>query len=156
MHQAPVVGFSVGQSRWYLRAIVTLWSLGFVVLLVFMRSQALLGTQAVIAVCWVLAGVIALKDWQNSPSGRLQWDGQQWHWSGWVDAHVARLDLLLDFQRVMLVGLTTNAQRRVWLWLEPTSDRLQWIALRRAVVGSQGLPDGEVASDRSLQAGESA
>ena len=156
MHQAPAVGFSVGKSRWHLRVIIALWSLGFVVLLIFIRNQALLGAQAVVAVCWVLAGIISLKNWQNAPSGRLQWDGQQWHWSGWVDAHAARLDLLFDFQRVMLVGLKTNAQRRIWLWLESTSDHCQWIALRRAVVGSQGLPDGETAVDVSSQSGEGA
>jgi hypothetical protein len=154
MHQAPAVGFSVGKSRWHWRAIITLWSLGFAVLLVFIRNQALIGTQAVVAVCWLLAGIGSLKGWQNSPSGRLQWDGRQWQWSAWVDAPAVRLDLLLDFQSVMLVGLTTNAQRRVWLWLEPTSDHRQWIALRRAVVGSQGLSDGGVAVDLPAQVGE--
>lgn len=135
---------------------MALWSLGLAVSLILMFSQTEFSVQALIAVCWVVAGCIAFKSWANSPVGRLQWDGAQWSWSAWADVRAVRLDLLLDFQSAMLVAVKQNAGNRVCLWLEPTPDRRQWVALRRAVVGSQGASPADAGLETPPKAGEGA
>lgn len=156
MHQAPAAGCVVRKSRWHLRTVIALWSLGLAVSLTLMYSQTAFSAQALVAVCWVVVGSIAFKSWANSPVGRLQWDGTQWSWSVWADAHAVRLDLLLDFQSAILVALKQNAGNRVWLWLESTPDRRQWVALRRAVVGSQGVSPADAELETHPKAGEGA
>lgn len=135
---------------------MALWSLGLAVSLILMSSQTVFSTQALIAVCWVVVGSLAFKSWANYPVGRLQWDGTQWSWSAWADVRAVRLDLLLDFQSAMLVAVKQNAGNRVWLWLESTPDRRQWVALRRAVVGSQGVSPADAELEMPPKAGEGA
>jgi hypothetical protein len=115
-----------------------------------------LHVQLLLAVCWVLVGGIALKDWKTLSPGRLQWDGQQWTVSGRSVASALHLDLLLDFQSLMLVRVHGKSMRPVWLWLEPVLPDPQWIALRRAVVASQRKPQPQSASNPPLQAADRA
>ena len=80
----------------------------------------------------------ALADWYFTESGRLQWDGQQWLWSGFGDTPVQRLALALDFQSLVLVRLHAEGFAVRWLWLEGRRRNRQWLALRRAIVGTVG------------------
>ncbi len=158
MHRAPAVSFLVTRSRWHLWAVVLLWSLGFAVAWVFFLRQPEPVTQALIFTCSLGAGIGAWRGWQNSPQGRLQWDGQHWHWSGLDGTRSIRLHLLLDFQGVLLVSARDEAQRGIWLWLErPEPVDMRWNALRRAVVGNQGFPGAPDQHDKaqvSLAAGD--
>lgn len=138
MHRAPAVGFLITRSRWHLRVLVFLWSLGFTVSLVLFLNQPEPISRTLALACLLAAGIVALRGWQKSPGGRLQWDGQHWHWSGLEAMPLCRLHLQLDFQTVILVCLHGEARQRIWLWLErPMPVDMQWTALRRAAVASQ-------------------
>lgn len=118
-----------GQSNWVLDAIV---------------FAALLG-----------AGVLSWRGWQQSPTGCLQWDGQHWHWSGLEDSGQCRLNVLLDFQSVLLVRVRGDTDRPVWLWLEqPELAGMQWRALRRALVGRQRSSGAHGKADAAKALGE--
>ena len=156
MHRAPAVGFTVSRSSWHLRTIVVLWSAGLGASLLLMRTSLVLDTQVLLMSCWVLAGCISLKGWSSCLPSRLQWDGQQWILAGLDSASALHLDLLMDFQNLMLVSVRGKSMRPVWLWLEPVLPDPQWLALRRAVVASQREPQPKGASNSSIQAGEHA
>lgn len=156
MHRAPAVGFTVTRSSWHLRVIAFLWLLGLAVSLLLMRTSLGLDTQIMLVACWVLAGCVSLKVWKNFSPNRLQWDGQHWILAGLNSASALHLDLLLDFQNLMLVRVRGKSMRPVWLWLEPVLPDPQWRALRRAVVASQREPQPEDASNSSIQVGEHA
>lgn len=118
-----------GQSSWMFQAIV---------------FTALLGT-----------GVFSLREWQQSPAGCLQWDGLHWHWSGLEGSGQCHLDVLMDFQSVLLVRMRGDAHQPGWLWLEKSeSPSLQWHALRRALVGSQRLSGAHGKTDAAKALGE--
>ena len=87
---------------------------------------------------------------------RLQWDGQQWILAGLDGASALHLDLLMDFQNLMLVRVRGKSMRPVWLWLEPVLPDPQWRALRRAVVASPRESQPEIASNSPIQPGENA
>lgn len=111
-----------GQSSWVLDAIV---------------FAALLGS-----------GVLSWRGWQQSPTGCLQWDGQHWYWSGLEDSYRCHLNVLLDFQSVLLVCVRGDTNRPVWLWLEQHEPvGMQWRALRRALVGRPKSPDATGKAD---------
>lgn len=140
MHGAPAVTFPVGRSRWHLRTLIFLWLLGLtgavLVMLTPTAHMVPVGIRAGALAGIVLAGVLAWYDWKNAPSGRLQWDGEHWVWSGWDGAQGCRLSLLLDLQSLMLVRLRDASHRQVWLWLDGKPGDSQWLAMRRAVVAS--------------------
>ena len=156
MHRAPAVGFTVSRSSWHLRFIVVLWSAGLGALLFLMRTSLGLDTKVLLVSCWVLAGGISLKGWSCFLPSRLQWDGQQWILAGLDGASALHLDLLMDFQNLMLVRVRGKSMRPVWLWLEPVLPDPQWRALRRAVVASPRESQPEIASNSPIQAGEHA
>ncbi|MDE2418085.1 MAG: hypothetical protein KGN32_09790 [Burkholderiales bacterium] len=80
---------------------------------------------------------LAFAGWLHSATGILQWDGQHWLWSGFLDAPVRHTTLIVDFQRLMLVKITSESGRVAWLWLEGHMDDARWLAVRRAVIASQ-------------------
>jgi hypothetical protein len=139
-----------------LRVIALLWLLGLAVSLLLIRTPWGLDAQAMLAACWVLAGCISLKGWRGFLPSRLQWDGQQWILAGLDSASALHLDLLMDFQNLMLVRVRGKSMRPVWLWLEPVLPDPQWLALRRAVVASQREPQPEITPSTSIRAGEHA
>lgn len=134
MHRAPATSFPVARSRWHLRVILLLWSMGALASVALLWDQTAPEVHVGVLACLLLIGAVSLWGWKHAPSGRLQWDGQHWQWSGLDDAHGCHLDLLLDFQVMMLVCLRDGTQRRVWLWLDGVPGDPKWIALRRAVV----------------------
>jgi len=155
MHLAPAVGFTVVRSSWHLCAIVVLWSLGLGVAVLLVRTTSLgLDAQFLLTACWMLAGFISLHGWKNFSPTHLQWDGQRWLMSGWDGVNTLHLDLLLDFQNLMLVRVREKSMRPVWLWLEPALPDVQWLALRRAVVAVERVHKPDSASNSPLQLGE--
>lgn len=154
MHRAPAVSFGVKRSRWHLRGVIFLWSLGLSVSLTLVLGQSGGALEGIVFAALLGAGVLSWRGWQLSPVGCLRWDGQHWHWSGLEAPGPCRLNVLLDFQSVLLVCVRGDARRPVWLWLEqPEPVGVQWRALRRALVGHQKTmgAHGKTASTRALE-----
>jgi hypothetical protein len=123
-----------------LRFIIALSTSAAVNVLAFslVQTQSLL--QAIALACTVLiATFVALTGWYRSTPGILLWDGQHWHWSGFVDQSKCVLSLKMDLQRVLLVSLRCEGQPVVWLWLDACADIHHWSGLRRAIVSSRGV-----------------
>lgn len=139
MHGAPAVSYPVGKSRWHLRAIIVLGSCGCVASFLFIQSQARAQWWALTLACLTLAVALALVAWRNTRPSLLRWDGQCWHWSGFVDASPCGVDVLLDLQKVILIRLSNACAQHTWLWLDSEAANTQWIALRRAVFGGVKL-----------------
>jgi len=150
MHRAPAVSFSVGRSRWHLGCVGLLGAASLITSLVFVLNASDWGGRSeAVLVAALVASMLAVRGWQQSPLGQLRWDGQQWLWSGFTRTQACRLSLLVDLQHLVLVRLTGEDQSPVWLWLEATPGNLHWMPLRRAIVSS--LRDG--AGDASTDAG---
>jgi hypothetical protein len=94
------------------------------------------GSKIAVMVSLTLFGLLAVKDWFYTEQGRLRWDGQQWLWSGFGDVPVQQLSVLLDFQRLILLKLQANPGDVRWIWLEAPKRGRQWLAIRRAIVGT--------------------
>jgi len=150
MHRAPAISFSVTRSRWQLRATLVLGLSGLAAAASFVYAQTDFGWRALLslAVVPVVIGV-ALSAWWNAPRGILRWDGQQWTWSGLSAPQACRASLLMDFQSLLLVSLTTQTKQSVCLWLEAGADLAAWLALRRAIVSGHSMTSIDV--DRAQQ-----
>ncbi len=140
MHSAPATRFLVTQSRWHLHTIVVLGMLALVCTTSFVLAQQRLAWRTLLPVALTpLALGLAVRAWRQAAQGSLQWDGEQWFWSGFPAPQACHVALLMDFQQVLLVALTMPSQKTVYLWLEAAMDATQWKALRRALVSSRGM-----------------
>jgi hypothetical protein len=140
MHRAPAISFSVTRSRWQLRATVALGSLGLASIASFVYAQSDFGWRALLSLGVVPVVVaVALVAWWKAPRGILQWNGQQWNWSGFTALPACQVSLLMDFQSLLLVSLTSDTERSVCLWLEAGAGVADWQALRRAIVSGQSM-----------------
>jgi hypothetical protein len=91
--------------------------------------------------------------WRGQRPRTLLWDGERWSLSPpvgdapWDDSAWPRVGL--DWQRVMLIGLSPPGGRRaVWLWAVAARDPPRWHLLRCALYfsigpGAAGPPAGE-------------
>lgn len=148
MHRAPALSFSVRRSRWHLRLIASLILLAVVFAGAFLYDQFPPDVRTfVLAGATLATGVLAFLAWQRSPQGVLRWDGRAWYWSGFSDTKACQLSLLMDFQNLVLVSLTTDANRTAWLWLEAQPGDSLWIGLRRAIVSSSDISGEEKIAD---------
>jgi hypothetical protein len=93
--------------------------------------MALLGCAVVLFALVVLT--MALNGWRASPVGQLSWRDQHWFWSAWGDVPIRGLNVLLDFQWLVLVVLRGPNDERLWLWLESAAGNSNWLKLRRAL-----------------------
>jgi hypothetical protein len=111
--------------------------LGGLVVVPFFQNSVAHGVLSLVMV--LLIGVVAMRGWQRSPIGCLQWREPQWHWSGWDAVQISRVRVLFDFQKLVLIRIRGEASGPLWLWLEEsrTGDP-EWIKLRRALVGHAG------------------
>jgi toxin CptA len=74
--------------------------------------------------------------WKKQPAGDLAWDGGNWHWKSDRDrdsAPVDDLQVVADFQQLLILRVRTHAGARLWLWPERRSLPPRWLDLRRAV-----------------------
>jgi len=90
------------------------------------------------ALCaWLLAACGALHFWWHQLSGTIRWDGQSWAVAdlsgGAVTALSGPPEILLDMQSHLWVIVSPAGRRRLWLWLERSSQPERWMDLRRAV-----------------------
>jgi hypothetical protein len=141
MHRAPAASFTVQRSRWHLRVIFILWGVsGGALLLLCLHQPDLVALAAAFAL-WLALGAFAFRAWQKSPMGRLQWDGEVWHWVSGDTVFECHPAWVFDFQRLMLLVVRLTPRGQIYVWLErPSPSDLSWHALRRAIVTSQRKP----------------
>ena len=93
---------------------------------------------------WLLASGWVWLYWRSTPTGRLFWDGEQWHWSGGHPGQARSLQAVAiqyDFQQSLWILLQPQNGARFGLWIDADPRRVeQWRAFRRALVGSAGRP----------------
>jgi toxin CptA len=136
MHRPPAASHTVQRSRWHLVCIVSTWLIAAAACAGHWQSAAGPGSKIALLASLSLLGLWAGKDWFDTEQGRLRWDGQQWLWSGFGDVPVQQLFVVLDFQRLILVKLQANHVGARWIWLEAPKRSRQWLAMRRAIVGT--------------------
>ncbi len=118
----------LGSAVLFLMVPLYCWWLG----VPLVRVSALLAVWSGCAV-WLTYG------WFNSPQGRLRWDGESWHWSG-HSAPLRSIVIQYDFQTSLWLLLCPAEGRQFGLWLDACpSQRKDWYAIRRALVGAGGL-----------------
>lgn len=70
------------------------------------------------------------------PSGSLRWDGEAWHWSGFVQS-IQAVRIQYDFQQFLWIQVGVESGPQFGFWLEAgTAQPEQWRAMRRALVWS--------------------
>jgi hypothetical protein len=136
MHRPPAVSFPVERSDWSLGFILLSGILAALILFLWAQSQN--SIRSFLIVLGVLASVegLALRAWWTAPTGRLGWDGESWFWSGFGDAALSSLTVVVDLQVIALVQIQDAAGKAAWLWLESRTFDARWLALRRALVAS--------------------
>lgn len=134
---APPVSYPVGRSLWVLGMLMGCWVLAAAVTAGWWHLAApghagpWLGVAAL-----VLSGGGALWGWQRSPTGVLQWDGQDWQWQSAGYQSPTTVDApepVLDLQNLLLVRMHNRAGAPWWVWADAASDPLHWLDLRRAL-----------------------
>jgi hypothetical protein len=141
MHRPPAVSHTVGRSSWHLYLIASLAVIALVcaAALAFSSTSPIFSWLAFAAV--LCCTVVALTGWSRSSSGKLQWDGQHWLWSGFADIPVCQTLPILDFQGLLLLKVTSEMGDVAWLWLQGAMNDAHWLAMRRAVVASQNTQE---------------
>lgn len=144
-HNAPSVTYPLGRSRWQLWLLSSLWLSALVLVLAWpLTSQQVTWRQFAGLAATIGAGLVALRGWNNSPVGRLAWDGQVWRWEGrGYQVGMADYDLLvaIDFQSLMLLRIENQAHAKLWLWAERRTLPARWLDLRRAVYSPHRMID---------------
>ncbi len=134
---APPVSYPVGRSLWVLGMLMGCWVLAASVTAAWWHSAApghagpWLGVAAL-----VLSGGCAVWGWLRSPTGVLQWDGQDWQWQSVGYQSPTTVDApepVLDLQNLLLVRMHNRAGAPWWVWADAASDPLHWLDLRRAL-----------------------
>lgn len=87
--------------------------------------------------------------WRNQWTGKLVFDGDHW----WLllaekrgffprTGEPARIAVILDAQRAMLLRLPATGVPAAWLWVEKACDPVRWHALRCALYSPANRPTG--------------
>ena len=140
MNQAPAVSFPTTRSRRHLQSIVALIVGAGLAAFFLGQRQSLSHWELLAVTCTLLvAAAHALRDWHQSPVGRLHWDGQCWRWSEFGEQSLCHLVVRIDWQSGLLVSVKSPGQTTTWLWLDASSDGANWNHLRRAVFSRRGI-----------------
>lgn len=141
MHRPPPISVTVSRAAWHKYVLLALWLIGLAAAWAFVVQQTSGWQRFVVPVSCVIAGVFAWHGWNNSVTGRLQWNGERWYWTHFDGSPVGLLSILLDFQRFVLVRLVSEKGDAAWLWLHSAQVDASWLALRRALVhGAKATP----------------
>lgn len=137
MHSAPSVTYPVGRSRGATRILVVLWALGACCAGASCYLFDSAGwRQLLLVFSVVFAGVAAGFGLRRDGAGVLHFDGLHWSLTGGPASrtvHAARAFAALDFQSLMLVGLTEPGRAKRWLWIEQRAMPERWRDVRRAL-----------------------
>ena len=137
MHGAPAVTYPVGRSRFQGQLVALAGLLGiFVGLLWCFHAAPITWRQPVFFLLLTSSLFIAFRQWRDSPSGSLRWDGQDWTWSRPGFSTNGSLTVHLDLQFCFLVCLQSERDGRIWLWPQREDRLARWRDLRRAVYAS--------------------
>lgn len=103
------------------------------------------------ALATLSSAAVALLGWRRTPVGLLRWDGQCWQWIEKAASASGNVTPHLDLQDVLLLRFAATGGTARWLWLECSTDRDNWRALRRAV--HYGTPRDAGGSDPAPEIG---
>lgn len=99
-----------------------------------------------------LASLALLLQGLRPVRGRMIWDGA-WHWQSSaypMGTALAWPEVVLDFQRLMLLRLRNADGARWTVWVDAAADSASWLDFRRALFSQArfraGLSDGSDAS----------
>ena len=138
MHSAPSVTYPVGRSRFAALALGLVWLAGVAVMGAWLIQVAALGLRHFAALAGTAGcGGLAWMGWLRGPIGELHWDGQSWCWSAGGKRRVGQIAVQLDFQRHLLVRLSSDGAASHWYWLARSDSRPCWDDLRRALYSSR-------------------
>lgn len=135
MHSAPAVSFPTGRSRFLGCLIGTMAICGWLTVCFWIYSADDFAWPQWLALglCLVVSLSLGMQ-WLEKSNGILSWNGSTWFWTDGAISVMVLPELVLDFQRVMLLRLrVTTARRVVWIWLDHAISPVRWMALRRAV-----------------------
>ena len=109
------------------------------------------GAMIFAACLWLPAAFGALHFWLRQFSGGIRWDGRAWMLEPAGDGGVAWTlseppEVLWDLQTRLGVRVSPLGRRRIWLWLERSSQPERWMDLRRAVY-SRAIPGSDNADE---------
>lgn len=145
MNGAPAVTYPVGRSRFQGQLVVIASVLGvFVGMLWFLQAAPITWRQPVFALVLTCASYMAWRQWRDSQSGSLRWDGQSWTWNGPGFSATGFLTIHLDLQFCLLLCFHSQRDGRIWLWPQRADRTERWLDLRRAVYAS--VPADELAT----------
>jgi len=136
----PAVQYPLQRSA-VLGALLVFWLLGSAMVL---AAWVVLGARSAWAAGWVAAGLWllalsgALHFWLGQFSGLIHWDGQAWALETSRPGAISwplsgPPEVLLDMQTQLWLCVRPMERRRIWLWLERSSQPERWLDLRRAV-----------------------
>jgi toxin CptA len=111
--------------------------LGGLTCLAFAMTQPLSAALFTLIAIGLVSFACAVQAWRKAPEGLLRWDGQHWHWTALDAEQACQLTPVVDLQSLMLVRIHSATGNKAWIWLEASPGGGNWIALRRAVFGSQ-------------------
>ncbi|MBU2276296.1 MAG: hypothetical protein KKF51_19185 [Gammaproteobacteria bacterium] len=151
--QPPAVSYPLRRSTAFAVVLGSLLVLGFCALAAWSVEGAGTVTPPKFGawIFWCLAAVGALQCWRHQFCGALHWDGHLWHLvdlgpKGVLGALSAPPEVLLDMQTHLWVSVLPAGRRRIWLWLERSSQPERWMDLRRAVY-SRARPGADNADE---------
>lgn len=140
MHLAPPVNVVAQKSRWQFGLIIALmFAACLVQIALFARTWQMDSSNALVLTSTVVATAWALMNWKLSPKATLRWDGENWFLEANECEPLAELLVAMDWHQCLLLRAIDRNHRITWLWLDRSSSRQQWTALRRAVWSSQRL-----------------
>ena len=137
MHGAPAVTYPVGRSRFQGQLVALAGLVGvFVGLLWCFQASPITWRQPVFVLLLTSSLFIAFRQWRDSPTGSLRWDGQDWTWNRQGFSTNGSLTVHLDLQFCFLICLQSERDGRIWLWPQCEDRLARWLDLRRAVYAS--------------------
>lgn len=141
----PAVDYPLARSRMLRLLVWWFWALAVAIdgywLFVAPAGDWRPWAGATVTVC---AGWLAWRSGPLTQSGVLAWDGAAWFWEHAGVQLQGRVGVRLDLQSGLLVRFFADAGSAHWFWLDRASRPGHWLALRRAVHGAAGRPEGAI------------
>jgi toxin CptA len=141
MYGPPAAAWQAGEVQWLRRLLAALIGLAVLAVCFYSSSQGFGGATILLWALLLGSVATAVLGLNQRVKGQLRWDGEHWHWSGLQEHTVTDINCVLDLQRLLLLRIHCDQGPRLWLWLESSSMDAAWLALRRAVVASQAVPE---------------
>jgi len=149
MHKPPLVDFPVGDSLWFSRVWLAIWSVALSIdLLWLFESDRGDWRPWCGLVVTVLAAAAATRIRGVASDGTLLWDGDGWWWEHAALRTGGVVTSALDLHSVMLLRFVSDSGSRYWFALARAADPARWLALRRAVHAPAVLGDPGHAGER--------